>query len=76
SVALVSLLLTYAPTYAFQRKQKTEQKGVEILLEPNNKKGSFSARKPVKFRIGLRNNFSSDQEGTIVYRVVNGKGDE
>lgn len=76
SVALVSLLLTYAPSYAFQRKPKTEQKGVEILLEPNNKKGSFSARKPVKFRIGLRNNFSSDQEGTIVYKVVNGKGDE
>jgi cephalosporin-C deacetylase len=61
---------------AFQRKAKAEQKGVEILLEPDNKKASFSARKPVKFRIGLRNNFSSDQEGTIIYKVVNGKGEE
>jgi cephalosporin-C deacetylase len=71
-----SLVFACASAHAFQRKQKAEQKGVEILFEPDNKKASFSARKPVKFRIGLRNNFSTDQEGTIIYRVVNSKGDE
>lgn len=76
SMAFVGLWLTCMPVHAFQRKQKTEKKGVEIVLEPNNKKASFSARKPVTFRIGLRNNFSSDQEGTIVYKVVNSKGEE
>jgi cephalosporin-C deacetylase len=69
-------LLIVCTSSAFQRKAKTQQTGVEILLEPYNKKANFSARKPVKFRIGLRNNFTSDQEGTIVYRVVNSKGDE
>ncbi len=60
-----------AKTKAFQKKET----GVTVLLEPSDKKGSFRAKKPVKFRIVIKNPMGNDQEGTMVYNVNNENGE-
>lgn len=70
---LIGLLFMPAGVQAFQKKGRDQ--GVVILLNAANKKAGFSARKPVRFKISIENNFTTDQEGTLVYTVKNNSGE-
>jgi len=70
---LIGLLFMPAGVQAFQKKGRDQ--GVVILLNATNKKAGFSARKPVRFKISIENNFTTDQEGTLVYTVKNNSGE-
>ncbi len=58
---------------AFQKRGNEE--GVVVLLNAASKKASFSARKPIRFKVSIKNNFTNDQEGTLVYTVKNNSGE-
>ncbi len=61
-------ILFYTPTvFAFQKNASA--KGVEISLETSKKRTSFNARNPIRYRISFKNNFTNDQEGTLLYKV-------
>ena len=73
-VWLTGVILLPLQSGAFQ--QKGNAPGVSVLLEAANKKASFSAKKPVKFKIAIKNALPDDQEGTLVYSVSNENGEE
>lgn len=70
---LIGLFFMPLGVKAFQKKGGDQ--GVVILLNAANKKAGFTARKPVRFKISIENNFSTDQEGTLVYTVKNNLGE-
>ncbi len=72
-ILLIGLFFMPTGVRAFQKKGRDQ--GVVILLNAANKKAGFSARKPVRFKISIENNFSTDQEGTLVYTVKNNTGE-
>lgn len=59
---------------AFQRNKTVPD--VIFKIDPTNKKAKFSARFPIKYKVALINNLKTDQEGTLIYTVVNSKGEE
>ncbi len=66
--------LFYTPNlFAFQKKAAST--GVEIILETPNKRAEFNARNPVRYKITLKNNFTNDQEGILIYKVNNREGE-
>lgn len=76
--ALLVLLLVFAikPTESKAFQRKAQAPDVVVKLAPNNTRARFSAKFPIKYRISLTNNLKSDQEGTLVYTIINNKGDE
>lgn len=71
-LGLVCFLFFIEPVFAYQNKELLS--GVDIKLETPNKKSNFNARNPVRYKIILKNNFTNDQEGTLVYKINNKSG--
>ncbi len=73
-VFIMVFSLTPTDSVAFQRKTQTPD--VVVKFVPNNSRARFSAKFPIKYKIALTNNLKTDQEGTLVYTIINEKGDE
>ena len=73
---LILLLMVILPftVGAFQRG--ATKPAVLYKIDANNKKAKFSARFPIKYKVAIVNNLKTDQEGTLVYTVVNSKGED
>lgn len=72
-LGLVCFLFCVSPAFAFQKKEAPT--GVEITLETPNKRSDFNARNPVRYKITLKNNFTNDQEGILLYKINNKAGE-
>lgn len=73
-LGLVCFLMYMPCIFAFQKKD-AQGRGVEIILETAKKKSDFNARNPIRYKISLKNNYTNDQEGTLVYMINNKEGE-
>ena len=73
-VSLMFVVFLPHSVNAFQRNKTVPD--IVFKIEPTNKKANFSAKTPIKYNVTVTNNLKTDQEGTLVYTVVNSKGDD
>jgi len=75
-LGLVLMFIVLMPFSVSAFQKGAPKVDIVFKIEPTNRKANFSARFPIKYKVNIINNFKTDQEGTLVYTVINSKGQE